>query len=204
MLRSLAPLALALAAFTATATATAQDDKRPVDAILKDIDAVPTPQPDMTKLQTKDQAERQAYIQSLMKDMATAREKRGKLALELYQVDPKNDRVPELLAERWSTFPASSDLATVSKEIDEALAQIDNAQLKAAGAVTKARLVVMKPGVSADDAVAAIAKYAAVAPKGDMMLRSFLSMADRAVGAEAFAKAIDDYTAKTGDTSLKL
>jgi thiol-disulfide isomerase/thioredoxin len=173
MLRHLAPLALALAACAALLPgARAQDDKRSAEAILADLDATKVPQPDMEKVRAQDRE----YIQSFIKEMTAAREKRGKLALELLHAEPKNERLPKLLIERWQGM-GMGDTDELAKEIDEAVAATGDESLKAEGLFVKARSTLMTPNPDMKAVLAAVNAYAAVAPKGDRRAASLLFQA---------------------------
>ena len=108
------------------------DDRSP-DAILKDLESVKMPELDAARRTDSD------YIKDLIKKRSEAVEKRGALALELYKAMPTNERVPQLMVERWMNRSRSqSDV--MLKEIEEVLAKTKNAEFKLNAALCKAQI----------------------------------------------------------------
>ena len=90
-------------------------DGRPSQEILKEIDATTFPKFD----QKNKSAE---YTQKFRAEYGKVGQKRAALALELFQADPGNPRVPSLLLERWPIYmmDRSAAASTVS-EIEAAI-----------------------------------------------------------------------------------
>ena len=107
---------------------------RTVKEILKDIDANPVPKYDQAKIKTN------AQMRELVAKMNEAMEVRGKLAWELFEVDPNNDKLVDLLGERWAQplmNPATRDDALA--EIAKVKAKTKNAKIKATADYVDAR-----------------------------------------------------------------
>lgn len=88
------PLALTLAALAAV-PARAQEKDRTAAAVLKDLDNLHYAPVDQSKLNDP------AYVKSYLSAMEAHIKGRSRLIPELLRVDPKNERLRELLRERW-------------------------------------------------------------------------------------------------------
>jgi thiol-disulfide isomerase/thioredoxin len=138
------------------AAASAQDAKRSVEEILKDVETAKAP---AVPANTQDRAAVAAYLKARTEMMA----KRAELALELYKAAPDHEALPELMAQRWATLRPDQ----LDKEVDEVLAHVKNDKLQTEGAFAKARAA-MAQVRSADGfgaAVPAIEAFLARAPK---------------------------------------
>ena len=143
--RPLAALVLSCGIFALAGELTAGD--RSAEQILTELDALPVPRPDATKLNDQD------YLQEFLPKRDQVRSKRGALIVELYKVAPRHERIPKLMGERWShivgPFPKNLDRL---QEIDEILAKDTNPQLKIEGTYIKAvaKIRVPQPGGPVD------------------------------------------------------
>jgi thiol-disulfide isomerase/thioredoxin len=122
-------LVLGAGGWVASAVALAAD--RTADQILKDIDAAAMPKLDRSKAQDD------AYLRRFRTRERDTAAKRDKLILELYNAAPNHDRLPALMAERWSR--KDERYRGLFKEVDDVLALTKNPKLKAEGIFIKAR-----------------------------------------------------------------
>ncbi len=121
------------------AATTAMGADRPAQEIIKELDAIKTPAFDPSKRSDA------AYMQKLRQDYAAAAAKRNTLAMELFQVDPDNDRLVKLMPQHWmSQNPYGPGAAKLTKEIDEVLAKTHNEKLKLEALYTRAQLSLIK------------------------------------------------------------
>ena len=109
--------------------ATAVGADRPVAQILKDLDAVKVPKLDSRLMQNR------SYMHTYASQRREAWDKRDLLIFELYKAAPKNERIPELMAERWGRKDDHS--RGLIKEIDDVLAHNKDPKLKADGTFIK-------------------------------------------------------------------
>ena len=138
-------------------------EARPVKEILKEIEATPIPKYDQTKI--KDRADLQAFVTKLNE----ATERRSALAMELFEADPNNDKLVELLNERWTRplmNPATRE--DTLAEIAKVKAKTKNVKIKATGdfvnALTQTLTAAHGDSGEADKAVNA---FVAAYPKDD-------------------------------------
>jgi thiol-disulfide isomerase/thioredoxin len=122
----------------ATKPALAED--RSADAILKEIDALTLPQPDLSRVQDK------AYLGQFMKRRSDIRVRKAELIGGLYRIDPDNPRLVVLLPVRWrwlSGWMAGPDdnvgARDLTGEQNEVLARSKSGELKTEAAYIKAR-----------------------------------------------------------------
>ena len=98
----------------------------------------------ISKIPTLDSSKKKdrAYVAQFLSKLQKATKKRAALILELYKADPNHERVPTLMAERWSVRPFGLSAGMLQSEIDETLAHTQNQKLKIEGtyARTYARL----------------------------------------------------------------
>ena len=121
-----------------TSAALALGADRPASEILKDIDAVKMPEVDRTKIRD------QKYVQDYIKRRQETAQKRGKLILELYKAAPDNERVPELMVERWNNTALSGpEIKSLVQEIDDVLAHTKNDKFKVNGTYVKAQVTLL-------------------------------------------------------------
>ena len=116
----------------------------------------------------------QPYVSQFRTKLQAATEKRAALILELYKADPSHDRIPALMAERWSARRFGLTAAQLGPEIDEVLAQTKNEKLKIEATYARAysRMVASRPGASIDlSPVEAYLKLAPKDPRGATLLR---------------------------------
>jgi thiol-disulfide isomerase/thioredoxin len=148
--------AVVLGASVISAGWAAGDDRKP-DAILKDLESVELPKLDASKRTDRN------YIADFMKKRSEALEKRGALALELYKAAPTNERVPQLMFERWMTL-SGAQVDEALKEIDEVLAQTKNADFKRNAALSKAQIKLSKSRATGDPDLSGIDEFLKLAP----------------------------------------
>src|SRR5262245_36671298 len=101
------------------------------EQILKDVDAAVLPKLDAKK--TRDAS----YMRRQRAKERDVWAKRDRLALELFKAAPDHERLPELMAERWSR--KDERYRGLFKEVDDALAHTKNPKLKAEAIFIKAR-----------------------------------------------------------------
>ncbi len=121
--------ALCVCGWLAPAEVPAAD--RTVEQILEDIDDAVAP-----KLDAK-RARDPSYVRRYRAREREAWAKRDGLALELFKAAPDHERLPELMAERWSR--KDGRYAVLVKEVDDVLARTKNPKLKAEAIFVKAR-----------------------------------------------------------------
>jgi thiol-disulfide isomerase/thioredoxin len=150
--KSLAFMALACL----ISTAAAQDATRTAEAVIKEIDAVKSPE---VPRNTQDRA----AVQEFLKARAEAQSKKAELTLELFKVSPDHDRIPALMSERWMTLAPD----TLVQEVDEVLAHNKNEKLQVEGAYAKVRAAFasVKSEEEFSKAVPAIETFLKLAPK---------------------------------------
>lgn len=127
--------ALAWLAAATLATTALADDKtpaRPAAAILADYDAVAFPPSDPDK-----KAKTPEEVRAFREAYGKASLRKGELALELLDADPKNERLPEMLAGRWTN--TMMDPATAAATVAEINRALENQ--KAPGFVKNARMM---------------------------------------------------------------
>jgi thiol-disulfide isomerase/thioredoxin len=122
-------LVLGVGGWVASAEAIGAD--RTAEQILKEIDAAAAPQLDAKRAQDS------SYLRRFHAREQEAWAKRDLLALELYKVAPNHERLPVLMAERWSR--KDERYRALFKEVDDVLAHAKNPKLKAEGVFIKAR-----------------------------------------------------------------
>jgi thiol-disulfide isomerase/thioredoxin len=103
---------------------TAADDGRSADRILKEIDDLKIPVYDVS------QKNDQAYVSAFTKRLKESTHERETLILELYEAVPNHDRMPALMAERWSIRPYGLAEDKLLIEIADVLAHTQNPKLK--------------------------------------------------------------------------
>ena len=129
-----------------TAAALALGADRPAPDIIKDIDAVKTPAVDRSKIRD------QKYIQEYMKQREQALQKRNTLILELYKADPNNERIPELMSQRWNSMLLyGRQLDSLVKELDDALTHTKSDKLKLEATYFKAQAAIASERASGGD-----------------------------------------------------
>jgi thiol-disulfide isomerase/thioredoxin len=129
VIRTWAVLILATCGWVGPAEARGAD--RTAEQILKEIDAAVAP-----KLDTK-KAHDTAYLRRHHTKELEVLAKRDRLALELFNAAPNHERLPELMAERWSR--KDERYRGLFKEVDDVLARTKNPNLKAEAIFIKAR-----------------------------------------------------------------
>jgi thiol-disulfide isomerase/thioredoxin len=112
---------------------------RSAEEILKEIDAIKLPQPELSRENDK------AYIREFMKRRSQIRVHRADLIDELYRIDPEHPRLVELLPVRWRSFsgrlggPDDNEGARdLTGELNEVLARSRSLKLKTEAAYMKA------------------------------------------------------------------
>ncbi|GIW86003.1 MAG: hypothetical protein KatS3mg108_0327 [Isosphaeraceae bacterium] len=175
--RRLAAL-VALALFASSALA--QNPPRDAATILQEIEAVKMPPIPANR---NDQAAVRQYIQDALK----ARNTRAALIGELAKVDPNNDRLPQLLPERWITL----DSDQLDKELDQTLAASPSEPIRREALFFKARNAIVQNRLRPDAALPAIEAFAEAAP-GDDRTGQLLYMASTAIRDNSRRTALED------------
>jgi thiol-disulfide isomerase/thioredoxin len=122
-------MVLGVCGWVASAEAIAAD--RTAEQILKDIDAAAAPELDAKKAQDP------SFVRRFHAKERAVWAKRDLLALELFEAAPNHDRLPVLMAERWSR--KDERLRGIFKEVDDVLARTKNPKLRAEAIFIKAR-----------------------------------------------------------------
>jgi thiol-disulfide isomerase/thioredoxin len=150
--------------------ASARGVDRSPEQILKELDDIKIPTLDASKKKDR------TYVTQFLSKLQKATKKRDALILELYKADPDHERVPALMAERWSVRPYGLPAGKLHSEIDEVLAQTQNQKLKIEGnyAKTFARLYDGHPGAAV--VVSMIDDFLKLAP-GDPRGATLMSLA---------------------------
>lgn len=176
------------------ASASAFADDRTAEQILKELDEVKVPDVDRTKL--KDQA----YVREYLAKRQEAAKKRGELIEELYKAAPDNDKLAELLPERWmGTDPRPDQGKKLLAEINDVLAHSKNKKLLIEGNLLKAQLkLYISDGPDVD--MTPIDAFVKLAPK-DPRVPSLLYAASQRMTDESAKKAIEDRILKEFPTS---
>jgi thiol-disulfide isomerase/thioredoxin len=140
------------------------------EQILKELDDIKIPTLDTSKKKDR------TYVTQFLSKLQKATKKRDALILELYKANPDHERVPALMAERWSVRPYGLPAGKLHSEIVEILAQTQNQKLKIEGAYarTYARLYDGHPGASV--VLSMIDEYLRLAP-GDPRGATLMSLA---------------------------
>src|SRR5258708_3557612 len=109
---------------------------RSAEQILKELDEIKIPKNDASRKNDQD------YVRQFTVELRETTEKRAALISELNKVAPDHDRIPSLVAERWSVRPFGLAADELQKEIESILAHTQNPMLKTEGvfARTYARL----------------------------------------------------------------
>jgi Redoxin len=180
---TLAVVLVGLCGGTASSLSSVAD--RSVDQILEDLDRIKIPSYDASKKND------QTYTAQFLTELRHATEARAELILELYKADPDHDRIPTLMAERWSLRPYGLTFDRLSPEIDNVLARTRSQQIKIEGifARTLARLNDWRRDVPFDPSV--IDEFLKVAPK-DARGATLLEWAARRSKDEKARSALED------------
>src|SRR6516225_9045385 len=91
-------------------------DRSPQE-IVKELDDIKIPTLDASKKKDR------SYLTQFLSKLQKATKKRDALILELYKANPDHERVPTLMAERWSVRPYGLPAGKLHSEIVEILAQ---------------------------------------------------------------------------------
>jgi len=168
-----------------SASLSASGADRSAEMILKELDAIKVPSYDASK------KEDQTYTPRFLTELQRATETRAALILELYKADPDHDRIPTLIAERWSVRPFALAAEKLRSEIDDVLAHTQNQKVKIEGtfARTYARLYDSRPEQPLDLSV--VEEYLKLAPK-DPRGATLLQLAARRARDEKLKTALED------------
>ena len=186
----------------ATMAAFAED--RSADAIIKEIDALTLPQPDLSRVEDK------AYLRQFMKQRSEIRVRKAELIGALYRIDPDNPRLVVLLPVRWrwlSGWMAGPDdnagARDLTGEQNEVLARSKSDELKKEAAYIKARNAsdhLNRVGAAKDNIAKAKAvdEFIAFAPKdkrgAELLYLLSLSFKDEPARQKAlYARIIKEY-----------
>jgi thiol-disulfide isomerase/thioredoxin len=129
VIRTWTALVLGVCGWVASAEVLGAD--RTVAQIIEDIDAAVVPKLDA------DKANDASYVRRFRAKERDVWAKRDRLALELYKAAPNHERLPELMAERWSR--KDERYRALFIEVDDVLAHTKNPKLKAEAIFIKAR-----------------------------------------------------------------
>lgn len=165
-------LLIALGAVCFLYSPAAAEPPRSAEAILKEYNAIKEPELDRTK------ARDAAYVRKYLADQAQATEKKGALALELYQADPKHPEAGKLMLARWESL-VRTDGAKAADEMARFLKDNPGTPLKADIMFQQAVGALMRGDVK--PAKAATDEFIATAPKderGAMLLYYAASQLD--------------------------
>jgi thiol-disulfide isomerase/thioredoxin len=185
---------VAFGAWVATSAVWGAD--RSAEQILKEIDAVKAPALDRTK--TKDQT----YVREYLTKRQEATDKRSRLILELYKLDPDNQRIPMLMAERWaSVAPFGPKGDELIKEIDEILAHTASEKLRIEGTFIKAQAKVYQSRNGGSLDLAPIEAFLKLAPK-DLRGQNLLYMAVNFTQDEKVKTGLEDRLLKAFPKSM--
>ena len=154
---------------------------RPANEILAEYDAVEMPTYDREKRGDKE------YAAEYREKRQAAVAKRCELILELYQADPRHERLAELLPERWAALarPANSDLdkaAAFIAELDAAAKKHKGGEIAVEALHAKARAfttMIRSEAVTRDQLVAAVDAFVKAAPKDKRAPRLMMTIAKR-------------------------
>jgi thiol-disulfide isomerase/thioredoxin len=130
---------------------------RPAEQILKEIDAAVAPKLDAKKARSSSYMRR---FRANQRDVAT---RRDKLILDLYKAAPDHERLPELMAERWSR--KDERYRGLFKEVDDVLAHAKNPKLKAEAVFIKARSKVKETRASGAPDLAPMEEFLKLSPR---------------------------------------
>jgi thiol-disulfide isomerase/thioredoxin len=133
--------------------------RRSAEQILEDIDSLKLPS--HADIGPLDKAAQRQFLSNL--EQATKR--RGALIWELYEVDPKHARIPELMAERWTIRPFGIAPPQIIEEITALLAVDPNPKLKLEGTFNKAVAQLYASRVEISQEVTAVDDFLKLAPK---------------------------------------
>jgi len=185
-------VATTLGLMLASASAFAAD--RTAEQILKDLDEIKVPELDRTKLKDR------AYVREYLAKRQEAAKKRGELIGELYKASPENDRLVELLPERWmGSDPRMDGGKKLLAEIDDVLTHSKKPKLLIEGNFYKAQLkLYLSDGPDVD--MTPIDAFAKLAPK-DPRVPGLLYGASQRLTDESARKAIEDRIIKDFPTS---
>jgi thiol-disulfide isomerase/thioredoxin len=167
------------------ASASAFADDRTAEKILKELDAVKVPDVDRTKIKDR------AYVQEYIAKRQEVGKKRGELIQELYKIAPNNEKLAELLPERWmNSDPRQDQGKALLAEINDVLAHSKNEKLLIEGNFVKAQLKLFLSDDPKFD-MAPVDAFIKLAPK-DPRASSLLYEASKRMTDESAKKAIEE------------
>jgi thiol-disulfide isomerase/thioredoxin len=146
---------------------------RTASAILKEIDAIKLPVPDLSREDDK------TYMRQFMKQRSEIRVRRAELIGELYRIDPDDLRLVVLLPVRWRSLSGrmagpddNAGTRDLTEELNEVLTRSSSDALKKEAAFIKAWIAgdpFGRPGSAKGYAAQAkaVEEFIAVAPKDD-------------------------------------
>lgn len=134
-------------------------DDQSAEQILKALDTIKIPIPDASKKRDE------SYSRQFLTELQTTTESRAALILKLYRTAPDHDRIPELMAERWSVRPFGLSSDRLHAEIDDVLKSTKNQRLKLEAIYGRAyaRLYDSRPNDPLD--LSLVEAYLGLAPK---------------------------------------
>jgi thiol-disulfide isomerase/thioredoxin len=131
--------------------------ERSADRILRDIDAAAAPKLDAKKARST------SYLRRFRANQRDVAAKRDRLILELYQTAPDHERLPDLMAERWSR--KDERYRGLFKEVDDVAARAKNPKLKAEAIFIKARAKVKETRSNGSPDLAPMEEFLKLSPR---------------------------------------
>jgi thiol-disulfide isomerase/thioredoxin len=164
---------------------TARSDDRKAEAIIQEIEAVKMPPI------PEDRNDRKA-VQEYLEARQKAMDRHGELTMELFRVDPNNDRLPQLFTRRWSTMaPFGPQAEQMNKELEEVAAGTKNDRLKAEAAFFQVRNALLADRQHPEKALDAANAFIKAYPKDERSSQILAHLAS-AVKEEALRKQLED------------
>ena len=157
---------LVMAAILQTTPSLAGD--RPPATILDELDGTTIPSYDASRKLDE------SYNRDFLTQVQKSTQVRNALILELFRTLPNHDRIPTLMAERWSIRPYSLTADVLSAEINEILAHTTNPGLKVEGEFARAFSAISDTPPQKDFDPAVIDRFLKFAPedaRGAKLLR---------------------------------
>ena len=160
MLRIAGRFATCLVVLTGVSLALAGD--RTAKEILDDLKTAKMPM-----FSPKNGEDRQKAVQAFMAERVKVMQRRVDLIGELSKVDPDNDQLPKLLAERWAGLAQTGKVADATKEVDDAIANSKNEATKVEAYYVKIQLKMMTSGRNVAAVMPVLEEFIKHAPKDE-------------------------------------
>ncbi len=146
----------------------AAEGERPAGEILRALDGVQIPRYDSSR---KDDP---SYEGAFLAQLRAATERRAALILELDRAAPEHERIPGLLAERWSVRPFGLAADQLREEVEGALARSGRPEVRVEATHARARARIADGEAGDPVTLAAIEAFLELAPadpRGVALLR---------------------------------